>query len=58
MNPARTLQTGRSYTGRALTPAELAAFRALTERIEAIPPSMAAARAALVARRARITRGH
>lgn len=57
MNPARTLHTGRSYTGRALAPAELAAFRALTERIEAIPPSMAAARAALIRRRARLARG-
>lgn len=56
MNPSRTARTGRTYTGHQLTPAELAAFQAITERIDALPLSARASRAALIDRRARLLR--
>jgi hypothetical protein len=58
MNPARTARTGRAYTGRQLTPAELALFQSLTVRIDALPLTAKASRDALIDRRARLIRHH
>jgi hypothetical protein len=52
----RTLRTGRTYTGHQLNPAELAAYAALTARIDALPTSARESRRVLIDRRARLLR--
>lgn len=52
----RTQRTGRTFSGYQLTPAELAAYAALTARIDALPTSARESRKALTDRRARLVR--